>query len=229
MLDVRETHLKQGKTQHVRVVLYESDSVGEGKQPKPLPTATGKKALTIPMSVRPKDGQNAVGLRINASLPDHAGEWIDLVVERVLPNLAPLAIILALAMLAGLAILLNGWGDPSARKGHYEGKTTEEIQADLDQDIAWYSMEISVASHVTMAEGSTSCDLRVENVEANHCDQKVKVWETGHEDDVLFESGAISPGEYLQWVELTPPQRLPGGADDQLAQRVWHSPYPSRT
>lgn len=57
-------------------------------------------------------------------------------VERVLPNLTPLAIILALAMLAGLAILLNGWGDPSARKGHYEGKTTEEIQADLDQDIA---------------------------------------------------------------------------------------------
>lgn len=61
VLDVRETHLKQGKTQDVRVVLYESDSVGEGKQPKPLPTATGKKALTIPMSVRPKDGVS-VGL-----------------------------------------------------------------------------------------------------------------------------------------------------------------------
>ena len=66
-------------------------------------------------------------------------------------------------------------------------------------------MEISVASRVTMAEGSTTCELRVENVEANHCDQKVHVWETGNEDDVLFESGAISPGEYLQWVELAHP------------------------
>ena len=93
----------------------------------------------------------------------------------------------------------------TARKGHYEGKAREEIQRDLDQDIAWYSMEISVASRVTMAEGSTSCELRVENVEANHCDQKVRVWETGHEDDVLFESGAIAPGEYLQWVELAHP------------------------
>lgn len=106
----------------------------------------------------------------------------------------------AAALLA--AWLLGAWGDPSARKGHYEGKTPEEIQADLDQDVAWYSMEISVASRVAVLEGQTRIEVRIENIEANHCDQKVRIWETGHEDDVLYESGAIAPDEYLQFVEL---------------------------
>ena len=204
-VDVHEARLKPGKAQDVIVVLYESGSLGEGGTIRPIATESGKRALAIPMSVNPREGHEAVVLRIGAHLPDHAGKWVDILVERVRPNYAPLAIVPLILLFAGVAIMLNSWGDPTARKGHYEGKSRQEIQADLDQDIAWYEMEISVASHVTMLEGSTACELRVENVETNHCDQKVRVWETGSEDDVLFESGAIAPGEYLQTVELAHP------------------------
>lgn len=204
-IDVAEARLRPGKTQDVRVIAYETVGRTDDAIPQPIVTESGRKALAIPLSVRPRDGQAVVRLRVGAALPGHAGEWVDLVVERVRPSLVPLAIALGAATLSVAVVLLNGWGDPTARKGHYEGKSTAEIRADLDQDIAWYEMGISVAGHVTMPEGSTSCELRVENVESNHCDQKVRVWETGNEDDVLYESGAIAPGEYLQTVELAHP------------------------
>jgi hypothetical protein len=102
-----------------------------------------------------------------------------------------------------------GWGDPRARKGYYKGKTAEEIQRDLDQQVDWYSMEISVASVMELAEGETEVEARIENVENNHCDQKVRMYLTDNPDDVLFESGAIAPGEYLFRANLAHP--LPVG------------------
>lgn len=202
---MREARLKANKEQDVRVILYESGSLGEGGPIRPIATTSERRALAIPMSVHPHDGQENVTLRVSANIPDHAGKWVDILVERMHPSLLPLVVALLIATAVTAACILGSWGDPTARKGHYEGKTTAEIRADLDQDIAWDEMEISVASHVTMTEGSTSCELRVENVESNHCDQKVRVWETGSEDDVLYESGAISLGEYLQTVELAHP------------------------
>lgn len=124
------------------------------------------------------------------------------------------------AMLVGCvlaaALAPKPWGDPSARRGHYEGKSHQEIQRDLDTDVAWYAMEISVASRMSVPEGETRVEARIENVEANHCDQRVRIWETGREDDVLFESGAIAPGEYLQFVELA--HALPVGTHDLTVQ-----------
>lgn len=116
------------------------------------------------------------------------------------PLIAALAVLALFAI--AVAILLANWGDPRARKGYYEGKTKEEIQADLDSQVDWYSMEISCASAMTMLEGQTEVDARIENVVNNHCDQKVKMYLTGSPDDVLYESGAIAPGEYIQTVPL---------------------------
>ena len=112
--------------------------------------------------------------------------------------------IIAVSAIAAI-IILDPWGDPRARKGYYEGKTKEEIQKDLDEQVAWYSMEISIASYMEMHEGEKEVEARIENVEANHCDQKVKIYENGHPDDVLYESGAIAPGEYIQNIELAHP------------------------
>lgn len=116
-----------------------------------------------------------------------------------------------LVALVGLTIAwtLSSWGDPRARKGYYEGKSPEEIQRDLDEQVDWYAMEISVAGSMQVQEGETQVEARVENVVNNHCDQKVRMYPTDDPDDVLFESGALSPGEYLQFVELAHP--LPVG------------------
>ncbi|MDO4537328.1 MAG: hypothetical protein Q4B54_04140 [Coriobacteriales bacterium] len=113
---------------------------------------------------------------------------------------AIVACLLALAVCA--AMLLNGWGDPRARKGYYEGKTDDEIRDDLSSQVDWYAMEISIASAMELAENDTHLEARIENVAANHCDQKVRMYLTEDPQDVLFESGALAPGEYLQFVDL---------------------------
>lgn len=202
-VNVSEARLRPGRSQDVLAVLYEAGSLVDGAEPMPIATDDGTHAVAIPLTIQPRQDQEIACVRIGVRLPGHEGTDVDILLEPVRRSKLPIifAAIVVLSIIAALA--LNPWGDPSARKGHYEGKTKEEIQADLDTDVAWHSMEISVASHVTMREGSTNCELRVENIEANHCDQKVRVWETGNEDDVLYESGAIAPGEYLQWVELT--------------------------
>ncbi len=112
-----------------------------------------------------------------------------------------------LTLLCGLVVVLvlSSWKDPRARRGYYEGKTPEEIREDLDSSVDWYSMEISVASSMRMKEGDTQVEARLENIGANHCDQKVKMYPTGDPSDVLYQSGAIAPGEYLQFVDLAHP------------------------
>ena len=122
------------------------------------------------------------------------------------------ALVLVLVV-AGVAVaLLLGWGDPRARKGYYEGKTPDEIREDLDSQVDWYAMEISVASSMQMEEGQTRVEARLENVPNNHCDQKVRMYVTGHPEDVLYQSGAIAPGEYVQYVDLA--HSLPKGTHD---------------
>jgi hypothetical protein len=112
-------------------------------------------------------------------------------------------VILALLIIILLLCLAYcSWRDPNARKGHYEGKTPEQIQHDLDTEVGVDSMEISVASVFELRSGETTVDARIENVEANHCDQRVKIYPIDDPDDVLFTSGALAPGEYLQEIEL---------------------------
>jgi hypothetical protein len=220
---VDEAGLRRDRGQDVRAVLFDRSQVGA---PVPLPTTDGRHAVAFPLSAHPRKEQDVCCLRLDVRLAEQAGADVGIIVERVRGKRAPAIAALALAC-AGVSVawLLGAWGDPSARKGHYEGKTREEIQTDLDADVAWHSMEISVASRVSMPEGSTSCELRVENVESNHCDQRVRVWESGRPDDVLFESGAIAPGEYLQSVELAHP--LPVGEHTLTVQFQGYERQPS--
>ena len=120
-----------------------------------------------------------------------------------------LAVLLVVVVLVAAASLVLSWKDLHARKGYYEGKSKEEIQADLDAKVDWYSMEISVASAMQVQEGQTRVEARIENVVNNHCDQKVRMYLKDDPSDVLFESGAIAPGEYLQFVDLS--HELPVG------------------
>lgn len=116
-------------------------------------------------------------------------------------------ILVAVALIFGavIAYAVGSWRDPAAKKGYYEGKTQEEIQEDLDSKVDWYSMEISCASRIEMTEGETEAEARIENVAANHCDQRVKIYLSDKPDDILYESGAIHPGEYIQTVRFAHP------------------------
>lgn len=140
------------------------------------------------------------------------------------PALMLLGLVICICALLATMPLLS-WKDPRARRGYYEGKTQEEIQRDLDEQVDWYAMEISVASAMEVAEGQTQVEARLENVVNNHCDQKVRIYETNDPSDVLFQSGAIAPGEYLQYVDLAHP--LPVGRHELTVEFQGYEQAPS--
>lgn len=141
-LDVSEVGLKPGRSQDMLAVLYEAGSLDEDATPVPVATDDGRHAIAIPLTIQLRQDQKIACVRVGIRLPGHENADVDILVVPVRRNRLPL-VAAAVAVLAVTAVLaLNPWGDPSARKGHYEGKTTEEIQADLDADVAWHSMEI---------------------------------------------------------------------------------------
>ena len=151
-----------------------------------------------------------VKISLTKTFPELAGKTVRIAAIPYRSKKPLLMVLAALAILAVIiGIIISGWGDPRAKKGYYDGKSKEEIQRDLDSQVDWYSMEISVANAMVMNEGSTEVEARIENVVNNHCDQKVKMYPNGHPEDVLFSSGAIRPGEYIQTVNLSHP--LPVG------------------
>ena len=114
-------------------------------------------------------------------------------------------IVIILVIVVAIAALLSRtcWKDPGAVRGHVEGIGLGHEGAPAE--VGWDEMAISVACVMELAEGETRLEARVENVEANHCDQKVRMYLADNPDDVLFESGAIGPGEYLRYVDLAHP------------------------
>lgn len=155
-LDVSEVGLKPGRSQDMLAVLYEAGSLDEDATPVPVATDDGRHAIAIPLTIQLRQDQKIACVRVGIRLPGHENADVDILVVPVRRNRLPLvaAAIVVLAVAAVLA--LNPWGDPSARKGHYEGKTTEEIQADLDADVAWHSMEISSSSKYSVAVTASS-------------------------------------------------------------------------
>lgn len=114
-------------------------------------------------------------------------------------------ILIVLVILLAIITLLTQtcWKDPGAVRGHIEGIGI--VPEGTAAEVGWDEMAISVAAVMEIGEGETTLEARVENVEANHCDQKVRMYLAEKPDDVLFESGAIGPGEYLRYVELAHP------------------------
>lgn len=91
--------------------------------------------------------------------------------------------------------------DPNASVGQYEGKTQEEIQAELDKIVRQGMFNISINSTVIMERGSDEAELRIENIAANIHLMSVQITldDTG---EVIYTSGLIEPGYYIQSVPL---------------------------
>ena len=114
-------------------------------------------------------------------------------------------IVVLVVIVVAIAALLSQtcWKDPGVERGHLEGIGLG--QEGTPAEVGWDEMAISVAGVMEMAEGETTLEARIENIETNHCDQKVRMYLADNPQDVLFESGAIGPGEYLRTVELAHP------------------------
>lgn len=106
------------------------------------------------------------------------------------------------------------WYAGDAQIGSYEGKTAEEIQADLNRRVEEGMMNISMSSVITFANGTSQGEARIENIEANQKDQKVTITLIDT-DEVVYESDALAPGQYIQYITLN--KNLPAGTYEAVA------------
>lgn len=86
--------------------------------------------------------------------------------------------------------------NPNGELGQLEGKTPEEIQAELNRVVDEGMFNISIAEVLTFPDGTSEGDVRIENVPNNHylMDVTVTLDETGEE---VYESGILEPNHHI--------------------------------
>ena len=112
----------------------------------------------------------------------------------------------AAAVTAGVVLTqqpaVEDWFDSNAAQGQFEGKSKEEIQAALNEEVAKGMMNISIAAVITFPDGASEGEARIENIAANPMDQKVTIMLKDTEETV-YESGAIAPDQHIQNIKLS--------------------------
>ena len=86
--------------------------------------------------------------------------------------------------------------DSHAEEGQLRGKTNAEIQAELDRQVDEGMFNISIASSVEFANGTSEGEFRIENVPGNRYHMSVQVVDdaTGQ---TLMETGMIKPNQFI--------------------------------
>lgn len=121
---------------------------------------------------------------------------------------AGLVAVVAVAAAVGVGVVLtqptplDEWYDSSAAQGQYEGKSKEEIQAALNEEVAKGMMNISIAAVIEFPDGASEGEARIENIAANPMDQKVAI-ALKDSGETVYESGAIAPGQHIQTIKLS--------------------------
>lgn len=100
--------------------------------------------------------------------------------------------VLAFTMLSGPAR-----GTRSGQAGQLDGKTADEIQAELDRVVEEGMFNISIAAIVEFADGRAPGDLRIENVPGNPYLMKVDIkrQDTGER---IYETDIIEQNHHIQ-------------------------------
>lgn len=91
--------------------------------------------------------------------------------------------------------------DESAQTGNLPGKSFEQIQQELDQIVEEGMFNISIAAEVFFDRGDSAGTVRIENIQANLYHMQVTVT-LDSTSEVLYESGAIKPGQYIEKIGL---------------------------
>lgn len=111
----------------------------------------------------------------------------------------------------------DDWYDRNAHEGPYKGKSEEQIIADLNALVEEGMMNISIRTIIEFPEGSTKPGTaNIENIAANHVDQKVTITLTSGE--IVYQSGAVAPGHSIDTIELN--RDLSAGTHDAVATFV---------
>lgn len=113
-----------------------------------------------------------------------------------------IAVAIVCALLAALIIYFMVTATPSKSSrqgslGQLEGKTAEEIQAELDRVVEEGMFNISISSLVEFADGTSEGDLRIENVPGNHYLMRVFIIRDDNGEQI-YETDLIEPNYHIQ-------------------------------
>lgn len=89
----------------------------------------------------------------------------------------------------------------NAELGQLDGKSDEEIQAELNRVVDESMFDISIASVIEYEDGESEGEVRIENVPGNHymLDCVITQSDTG---DVLYSSGLLEPNHHVTKAKL---------------------------
>lgn len=129
-------------------------------------------------------------------------KWLGEMLHDGRGKFAALAVLLIIVA-AALAIYVIGFSGRSgggATLGDYDGMSREEIQAELDRQVAESMMTISLDVTPTLSEDSSKLAVRVANVEDNRFDQMVTVEQDGQ---TVGSYKGLKPGEKLDELDVS--------------------------
>ncbi|WP_302759928.1 hypothetical protein [Christensenella hongkongensis] len=126
-------------------------------------------------------------------------KWIILVVA-----------VAAVVIVALLALRACGTGqtgfafDDLAQNGFLEGRSQEDIQRLVNQQVDEGMFNISINSAVTFQNGDAEGNMNIENVPGNRYYMKVRLVlnDTG---ETVYESGGLKPGQFIEKAPLSVP------------------------
>lgn len=129
-----------------------------------------------------------------------------------------IAVALMVGIFTGVTLFMSSTQIiPSHRSGlvgQLDGKTKEEIQAELDRVVEQGMFNIAIANVVQLQNGNSEGEFMIENSPANHYNMQVDVAlaDTG---EVVYKSGILEPNFHIQYAKLDTP--LPRGTYNCIA------------
>ncbi len=119
-------------------------------------------------------------------------------------------IVVVCCVVAALAVWLLVWlfacngnslFDSNAQTGQAPYKSAEEMQAELDRQVEEGMFNISIASAIQFADGTSSGTAYIENVPGNRYNMQVVITDDATKE-VLYESGVLAPNQFIEDITL---------------------------
>lgn len=117
------------------------------------------------------------------------GFWIGIIIAIVA--------LIAAAILAYTMLVAQPASKRAGDLGQLEGKTPEEIQAELNRIVDEGMFNISIASQANFKDGQSEGELRIENVPGNRYLMQVTITRDDNGQQI-YESGVLEPNYHIQ-------------------------------